>query len=205
MIIYCFLATHRWGSAVPKDNHGGGGNKLWYSFDWGNVHVAMMDSEHDWRSGSHQYSWLEADLAAVNRSITPWVIVTSHRNIYSTQECEEGNYVISTFMRQALDPLFEKYQVNLVLVAHTHSYERTCLIKNGKCVENGGTQHITVGSGGAGLQECGFSPDYGPYSKAATNQWGYLRVEANQNAISLEFVLDADGSVWDYHEVLPWN
>ena len=34
-------------------------------------------------------------------------------------------------------------QVNLALVAHTHSYERTCLIKNGNCVETGGTQHIT--------------------------------------------------------------
>ena len=36
----------------------------------------MLDSEHDWQVGSHQHSWLEADLSAVNRSITPWVIVT---------------------------------------------------------------------------------------------------------------------------------
>ena len=52
-----------------KDNHGGGGNKMWYSFDWGNVHVAMMDSEHDWQVGSNQHSWLEADLAAVDRLV----------------------------------------------------------------------------------------------------------------------------------------
>ena len=61
--------------------------------------------------------------------------------------CELGDYVVSRFMREALDSLFEKYRVNLALVAHTHAYERTCLIKGGECVENGGTQHITIGRG----------------------------------------------------------
>ena len=88
----------------------------------------MLDSEHDWRAGSHQHSWLEADLSAVDRSITPWVIVTSHRPIYTTQ-VNIGDYIVSTFLAKALDPLFEKYQVNLALVAHSHAYERTCLIR----------------------------------------------------------------------------
>ena len=81
----------------------------------------------------------------MNQSRTPWIVVTSHRPIYTTQMCELGDYVVSRFMREALDSLFEKYQVNLALVAHTHAYERTCLIKGGECVENGGTQHITIG------------------------------------------------------------
>ena len=76
---------------------------------------------------------------------------------------EIGNYIVSTFMRQALDPLFEKYQVNLALVAHNHAYERTCLIKSGECVENGGTQHIEIGTAGAKLQTQGDSPIFGPY------------------------------------------
>ena len=195
----------RWGSAIPNDNHGGGGNKMWYSFDWGNVHVIMMDSEHDWQSGSNQLIWMDKDLANVNRSRTPWVVVTSHRPIYTTQMCELGDYVVSRFMRQALDPLFEKYKVNLALVAHTHAYERTCLIKSGDCVERGGTQHITIGSAGAGLEGCGDSPIFGPFSKVGTNQWGYLRVEASEERMKLEFVLDKDGSVWDSYEVLPWE
>ena len=81
----------------------------------------------------------------MNRSTTPWIVVTSHRPIYTTQMCELGDYVVSRFMREALDSLFEKYRVNLALVAHTHAYERTCLIKGGECVESGGTQHITIG------------------------------------------------------------
>ena len=44
------------------------------------------------------------------RSRTPWVVVTSHRPIYSTVECESGSFEISSYMKQALDPLLEKYQ-----------------------------------------------------------------------------------------------
>ena len=44
-----------------------------------------------------------------------------------------------------------------------------------------------------------------PYSKVSTNQCGYLRVEATQESMILEFVLDSDGTVWDAYEVLPWN
>ena len=36
--------------------------------------------------GSEQYSWLEKDLVAVNRTVTPWLVVEMHRPFYS--ECE---------------------------------------------------------------------------------------------------------------------
>lgn len=39
----------------------------------------QVSSEHDIEPGSRQHLWLDADLAAVDRSITPWVIVTAHR------------------------------------------------------------------------------------------------------------------------------
>ena len=179
---------------------------MWYSFDWGNLHVAMMDAEHDWQIGSNQYSWLEADLAAVDRSKTPWLVVTSHRPVYTTPECEQKTHVISKIMQENLDPLFEKYQVNLVLAGHAHWYQRLCVVKGGECVDDvGGTQHVTIGSAGKYLDSCGFSPDLNPYSRAATLQWGYLRVDVGQNKMKCEFVLDADGSVWDSFEVTPWE
>ena len=106
-------------------------------------------------------------------------------------------------------PSISKYlkncKVNLALVAHTHAYERTCLVKSGKCVESGGTQHITIGSAGAFLESCDDSPIFGPFHEVGTNQYGYLRVEASEKSMKLDFVLDADGSVWDTYEVLPWN
>ena len=63
------------------------GSLAWYSFDYGVVHVVQMSSEHDWTEGSDQHAWLEADLkaAAGNRIRTPWIVVTAHRMMYSTQ------------------------------------------------------------------------------------------------------------------------
>lgn len=51
----------------------------WYSFDFGNIHFVMMSTEHDFRQGSEQYSFIASDLASVDRTNTPWVIFTGHR------------------------------------------------------------------------------------------------------------------------------
>jgi phosphodiesterase/alkaline phosphatase D-like protein len=61
---------------VAPDN---GNGIFWYSFDFGSVHVVQISSEHDWLPGSEQYTWLEQDLQSVNRTQTPWVVLTSHR------------------------------------------------------------------------------------------------------------------------------
>lgn len=56
-----------------------GNGVLWYSFGTGPVHVVQLSSEHDLAPGSEQHAWLDADLGAVDRIATPWVVVTSHR------------------------------------------------------------------------------------------------------------------------------
>ncbi len=146
-----------------------GNGVLWYSFAYGNVFVVQLSSEHDLSEGSVQHGWLVEQLGSVNRSVTPWVVVTLHRPIYTTQECETGDYVVSLHLRRHLDDIFLQHQacrtlgaaraltaavqVNLALVAHTHAYERSCPLASGSCVEDGqGTVHITVGSAGAGLE-----------------------------------------------------
>lgn len=42
------------------------------------AHILMLGSYADWKEGSEQYRWLVADLAAFNRSRTPWLIATFH-------------------------------------------------------------------------------------------------------------------------------
>ena len=56
-----------------------------YSYDQTLVHTIVLSSEHNMTVGSRQYDWLEEDLVAVNRSITPWVVVEMHRPLYSTR------------------------------------------------------------------------------------------------------------------------
>eukprot|EP00047_Mylnosiga_fluctuans_P004384 m.234239 g.234239 ORF g.234239 m.234239 type:complete len:587 (-) comp12634_c0_seq1:55-1815(-) len=180
-----------------------GNSVFWYAFEYGNVFVVQLSSEHNFTTGSAEWNWLQATLAGVDRARTPWVVVTLHRPIYTTQMCETGDYVVSLHLRRALDPLFERYNVNVVLVAHTHSYERTCPLRGGVCVADGtGVVHLTVGSAGAGLETCGYSPRYGNFSRAHINTFGYLRAETTNEYMDLQFVLDVNGTVWDKYRVL---
>jgi hypothetical protein len=52
----------------------------------------------------------------------------------------------------------------------------------------------------------GFHPRfrYGNLSLARANQWGYLRVSATTEALTLEFVANVDNSVWDTTALHPW-
>ena len=66
---------------------------LRYSFDYGSVHFVMMSTEHDYRKGSRQYTWLEKDLKSVDRNKTPWLVLGGHRPMYSSQKVL-SNYLI---------------------------------------------------------------------------------------------------------------
>ena len=58
-------------------------DNLKYSFEVGGVHVTAYSTEHDLGA---QLGFLEADLAAVDRARTPWVVVIAHKPFYcSTQ------------------------------------------------------------------------------------------------------------------------
>ena len=51
----------------------------WWSADIGAMHVVSMSTEHNFTHGSAQHAWLAADLAAVDRARTPWVVFGGHR------------------------------------------------------------------------------------------------------------------------------
>lgn len=57
-------------------------NQPWWSYNVGLFHFVGMSSEHDFHEGSAQYAFIEADLKAVDRNLTPWVIFGSHRAMY---------------------------------------------------------------------------------------------------------------------------
>jgi hypothetical protein len=48
----------------------------WWSYDVGLIHFVGMSTEHKYSTGSAQHEWLRRDLAAVNRTLTPWIIFT---------------------------------------------------------------------------------------------------------------------------------
>ena len=51
---------------------------LYYSYEAGPVHVIILASFFTFTAGSPQYKFLQSDLAAIDRSKTPWVITLIH-------------------------------------------------------------------------------------------------------------------------------
>lgn len=113
------------------------GNGCYYSFDYGPVHVTVIDQYVDLSPGSPQYNWLTNDLATTQKI---WKFVILHEPAWSAGDVHENN----TYIQQYLCPLFEQYGVAVVHAGHNHYYSR--------CVVND-VQYITAGGGGAPLYE----------------------------------------------------
>ncbi len=117
---------------LPVDGEAGGvasGSEKYFSFENGNVHFVMMDSEtEDLSADSNMAKWLEKDLAA-NKKL--WTIVVFHHPPYSKGSHDSDSYYDSrgrmVNMRENFLPILEKYDTDLVLTGHSHVYERSLL------------------------------------------------------------------------------
>ena len=176
---------------VPNNGNG----VFWYSFNTGNIHSIIISSEHDLSPKSEQYMWLEADLAAVDRTLTPWVIVESHRPMYNIEDIPT-NTNVGIGMRNEFEHLLSRYHVDFLISGHYHSYMRSCSgLYESKC-NNGGPIHITVGTAGAELDRVPLLTV--DWMDKFIVQWGYGRITSlSDNQILWEFVSDKDDKVMD--------
>ena len=158
------------------------GNLLfWYSYDVGPIHVISYSTEHDFRRESVQYRWIEKDLQSVDRQRTPWILIVSHRPMYSSLVQVD---LIQLMLQFHLEPLFYRYHVDLNFFAHIHSYERTCPMYQQRCIQNG-IIHILIGMSGHDLT-------YGSYSDAQWSiyhdiQFGYSHLSANKTHLNFRY------------------
>jgi len=132
----------------------GGVDNMWFSYEFGSVHFTNIDTETDFpgapegvgtRMGSgpfgDQLAWLEADLqkAVANRQNTPWIIVSGHRPIYSSEDSS-----VCDACRTAFEALLNKYQVDIFFAGHVHWYERMWPIAPGGKVQQHSYVNPTV-------------------------------------------------------------
>jgi hypothetical protein len=119
--------------ALPE-NGGPAGRERWYSFDWGDLHVVVLDSE---KLIPAQMEWLEADLVA--HASSPWIIALFHRAPYSSGE--RGPDMPT---RDAFVPILTRHKVSLVITGHEHHYERSQPVS--------GITYLITGGGGRGTR-----------------------------------------------------
>ncbi|OGR50852.1 MAG: hypothetical protein A2049_02230 [Elusimicrobia bacterium GWA2_62_23] len=124
----------------------------YYFFDIADARVFVLDSNAfigakfapGLEPGSKQYKWLDYFLGKA--SDKTWKIVAVHEPLYST-----GAHGTAEAEVKALEPLFLKHKVDLVLQGHDHNYERTMPVKEGVPDEAGGVVYVTLGGGGSTL------------------------------------------------------
>lgn len=51
----------------------------WFGLSMGLVRLIGLSTDQDFTTGSPQWLWLRDELASVNRSLTPWVVLAAHR------------------------------------------------------------------------------------------------------------------------------
>ena len=93
-----------------------------YSFDKQGVHFVAMNTEEAFEPGSSQYKFIDQDLqSASSRSDVNWIIVYFHQPMYTSP----SHHAPVSSLRNAYHPLFDKYDVDLVLQGHNHNYQRS--------------------------------------------------------------------------------
>ena len=165
-------APFREAFALPE-NGGPAGVERWYSYDWGDVHFAVLDTE---RIGAPQAAWLEADLTANHR---PWTIVYFHRPPFSSGDHGNDGNVQKYFV-----PILVSHHVPLVLNGHEHDYERSKPID--------GVTYVVSGGGGRGTRAVGQS-SFTAFS-AAVIHFLYVTVEGRQLTLH---AIDGTGQEFD--------
>ncbi|KAL9226167.1 hypothetical protein vseg_002009 [Gypsophila vaccaria] len=199
-------------NSLPTGTHAPATRNLYYSFNMGSVHFVYFSTETNFLRGSDQYDFLKHDLENVNRTKTPFVVVQGHRPMYTT-----SNELRDTGMRvrllDHLEPLFVENNVTLALWGHVHRYERFCPLNNFTCAESRGGYpvHAVIGMAGQDWQPTWEPrpehPDMPVFIQPKRSlyrggEFGYTRLVATKEKLTLSYVGNHDGEVHDRVEIL---
>merc|ERR1712228_543112 len=126
------------------------------------------------------------DLAHVDRSRTPWLVVEIHRPMYNNEKYF-GDYLVAENLQYLLEDLLVLHEVDLVLAGHYHSYLRSKRIYKDKANDDVGIYHFTIGSAGYSPDGAGlYEKDWVEYYDA---DYGYGRITImNSTMMHWEFV-----------------
>jgi hypothetical protein len=98
-----------------------------YSFDWGDTHIAVLDTQQQEENEQHpdlfekEKEWLKKDMESTSKT---WKIVLMHKDPlqYAFATRKEPRAEGFSPEGEAFMPLFDELGIDLVLSAHLHSY-----------------------------------------------------------------------------------
>jgi 3',5'-cyclic AMP phosphodiesterase CpdA len=157
-----------------------------YSFDYGNVHFSILDSQIGEEAQfipdmlEMEKKWLEQDLAATRQ---PWKLVFIHRPLYHNRP-QEGDEDI----RAAFVPVLDAYQADAVFSGHDHVYARSYPLRAGRIAESTdtGTVYFTAGRSGTKTYKGALARDWDEFFYNPLDEPNYLTVEVDGNRITVK-------------------
>lgn len=158
-----------------------------YSYDYGPVHIAVLDSQ---QAEEKQYgdlfgpekTWLDADLAA---SKATWKIVFFHKAPYEVHPTRK-----SADVKEAFCPIIEARHADLVFNGHDHGVARTYPISNGEIKQkpSQGTVYCIAGRSGSKYYKELEKKSWDAFFYNPTDQPNYLVVQVDGKKLTLSAV-----------------
>lgn len=160
---------------LPSGGEAGGvwsGTEAFYSYNYGNIHFISLDSYgHElnafriYDTLGPQTTWLKQDLTS---NVLPWTVVYFHHPPYTMGSHNSDSEGELDSIRKNLVRILERYKVDFVFCGHSHSYERSKLMRGHFGYENtfNSTQHHLSTSSA----HYNGSPNSCPYIKESQNK-----------------------------------
>ncbi len=159
-------------------------SRRYYSVDWGNLRILVVDVGIECREGCAQFTFVERALAdGANKGML--MVMALHFPPYSS-----GKHGSHKGIRKPISNLARRYGVELVLTGHDHNYERT------KSID--GTTYLVSGSAGAPIRPV--SPRR--FTAHARTEPHYVLFDVLEDEITLR-AINLQGDVFDTAVIQP--
>lgn len=184
-------------------------SKPYYSFDYSNIHfIAMATAKNKkipYDQTSEQYQFVKKDLIKTNSNKDiDWIIVLTYRPFYSSNSTHPGLDKLQNDYHE----LFDKHNVDLVLQAHNHNYQRTYPLSYNPTdqfaplITDRNTDHysdikegqifFTVGTGGAEFYNF---TGQAPFVIKQFLRHGFLNIASTDNGSKLSISFSDNGGI----------
>ncbi|MFU0782375.1 MAG: 3',5'-cyclic AMP phosphodiesterase CpdA [Thermoanaerobacterium thermosaccharolyticum] len=171
-----------------------------YSFDYGNAHIVMLNSQEDEEKSvsgdilEAQKAWLDKDLSSTNKT---WKIVFFHKTPYYNKATRSNEQI-----KAAFQPIIDKYHVDVVFNGHDHGYSRTYPIKNDQYVKSPayGTVYVVAGRSGNKYYPDLSQKVWDAFFYDPQDQPNYIVATINGNTLTIKAVKQ-DGTPIDTYSI----
>lgn len=162
-----------------------------YSFDYGNAHFVVLNSNKNADPAARQ--WLREDL---QNTAKKWRFAVFHHPAYPVVADYKG---IDQSIRQNWVPILEQYGVDMVFVGHQHVYMRTKPLRDGQARPDG--EGIVYVMGNAGTKYYGLGPDHPYIDNQLAGASNYQVIDIAGDTLTMT-ARDAGGQVIDTYTIV---